>query len=91
MTRQKTQFGTMVRSPAKEAEAAAASTNPADWQSAILGIGTEFAKVAADNLKRQNQVDTQQQRTAEPFNWKPWAIGGAAGLVGLIVLMKVLK
>jgi hypothetical protein len=66
------------------------STDPADWQAAILGIATEFGKVAADNLKRDEVRQQEQALANPPFNWKPWAIGGGL-LVGGLVLLKVLK
>jgi hypothetical protein len=63
------------------------STDPADWQAGLLGIATEFAKVAASNLKTP---ETRQQEVQASFNWKPWAIGGGA-IVGGLILLKVLK
>jgi hypothetical protein len=66
------------------------STDPADWQAGLLGIATEFAKVAADNLKTQETRQAEQSQAAAKFNWKPWAIGGGA-IVGGLILLKVLK
>ena len=67
------------------------STDPADWQAGLLGIAKEFAAVAADNLK-STESRQQEQALAKPsgMDWKPWAIGGAALVAGVVVL-KMLK
>lgn len=66
------------------------STDPADWRAALLGVATEFGKVAAENLKRDEVRQQEQALANPPFNWKPWAIGGGL-VVGGVVLLKVLK
>lgn len=79
--------------PAKGAptDPAGNSTDPADWQSALAGIAVEFAKVGADNLRNKNQTQAERSQAEPPFNWKPWAIGGAVALTALVVVFKVLK
>lgn len=74
----------------KASDEAGNSTDPADWQAAILGVVTEFGKVAADNLRSDEARQQEQALANPPFNWKPWAIGGGL-LVGGVVLLKVLK
>lgn len=73
-----------------KADEAGNSTDPADWQAAILGVAAEFGKVAAENLKKDEVREQERALANPPFNWKPWAIGGAAVLGGFI-LLKVFK
>jgi hypothetical protein len=66
------------------------STDPVDWQAGLLGIASEFAKVAADNLKTSEVRQQEQSLARQQFNWRPWAIGGGLVVGGLVVL-KMLK
>jgi hypothetical protein len=66
------------------------STDPADWQAGLLGIASEFAKVAADNLKTSEVRQQEQSLARQQFNWRPWAVGGGLVVGGLVVL-KMLK
>jgi hypothetical protein len=66
------------------------STNPVDWQAGLLGIASEFAKVAADNLKTSEVRQQEQSLARQQFNWRPWAIGGGL-IVGGLVVLKMLK
>jgi hypothetical protein len=66
------------------------STDPVDWQAGLLGIASEFAKVAADNLKTSEVRQQEQSLARQQFNWRPWAIGGGL-IVGSLVVLKMLK
>lgn len=66
----------------------------AGWQATLSGIASDFARVAADNLRRQTQQDQVEMRTAEAAdsrNWMKWAAIGGGVIVALFVVKKMLK
>jgi hypothetical protein len=66
-------------------------TDPNQWQSALLGMATQFTGVLADNLRNQNQQTQARQPGGQDLapKWfeKPALLIGAA--VGLVVLLVV--
>lgn len=64
------------------------------WQSTFQGLLGDFGKIAADNLTKQtedlndrnNIAPSASARVFSPSNM-PWIIGGAIGIVVLIVLL----
>jgi hypothetical protein len=66
--------------------------DPANWQSQLWGMASQFTGVLADNLRNQNQQTQARQPggvDVAPQWWEkpPVLIGGAVALVLVLVLV----